>query len=79
MTRLDFRCIRHSQVIEDPFPEYTRVQSTQLAVEQSYFEKLIKKRCPLPEIKPHAAYMKGYNKAYEEIEAALVKKGIICS
>lgn len=63
MTKNDLRMIRHTQVITDPFPEQTEYQ---------YKKEILKFWSVKPEsISIWAAYMKGYNKAYSEIEERL--------
>ena len=70
----DLKRIRHSRVIEDPFPEHSSYQMLIQSVHTSTFEKLFGKSVSIPkpdDISIHKAYRLGYEQAYREIEAAL--------
>lgn len=60
--------IRRSQAIEDPFLEDTRKEREWLLKPFCFFRKR-----PIPSVSIWDAYMKGYNKAYDEIEMNLEK------
>lgn len=55
--------IRHSQLITDPFPEVTEMEHMPPAM----FAWVTGQRKNTVSVSPHEAYMKGYDKAYEEI------------
>lgn len=75
--KLDLMSIKHSRIIEDPFPELT-VESQNIEMENSLasffsFGKKILDKSSWPN--PWKAYRLGYEKAYSEIEATLSEQG----
>jgi hypothetical protein len=67
---MDLLKIRHSRLIDDPFPEHSFYES--IKDEFSIFEHLFGMVPDAPkEISIHKAYKMGYDKAYKEIEEAL--------
>lgn len=76
-SKLDLMSIKHSRIIEDPFPELT-ADSQNIETENSLssffgFGKKILDKSSWPN--PWKAYRLGYEKAYNEIESAISEQG----
>jgi hypothetical protein len=77
--RMDLMSTRHTRLIEDPFPEHSAYNAVKQMLDEnrSPLERLFRMKfpdigIPKPEaISIWAAYRKGYDKAYAEIEARL--------